>query len=1382
MRSDFPVRHTTFHVILVIATLGLVVTLCGAGDDRKPVPTVPANAPVSGPDRYLTQLSTDKPIYRPSERVYVRGVMLQAVDHTPLPAGAQIAAAFYEVRGPKGDVVASGQTAVQESVAGFAWDVPAEQAGGEYTVKLSFPWDGQPPAERKFDVRAYRAPRLKSQIVFLRDGYGPGDEVSASLHAERAEGGAPAGAKVTAVARVDGNESYRGDVRLDAAGNCTVRFPLPAQIARGEGTLALIIDDRGAVETAAKTIPILLQTVDLALYPEGGDLVAGLPARVYLEARTPLRKPADISGVIVDAAGAEVARFRTEHEGRGRFAFTPLAGGKYTLKIGQPAGIKTTYPLPPTKETGAVLSSAQDIFRREEAVKLAVGSTTGGQIKVTLAKRGTELAATRMELAAGQTADVTLTPPTSADGVLVATVWDDAGKPLAERLIFRQPAKSVHVKIAPDKSKYVPGGAARITISTTDDTGKPVAAMVGLTVTDDSVLEMIEKREQAPRLPVMVLLQDDVRELADAEVYLDAGNPKAPLAVDLLLGTQGWRRFAFVGADKFVAQYDDAARRVLGLKQPAAEVFRLRDGAQFNFGGVQLQAAPQADENRVFNVQAAEGLPVLSLATVAKDKALAAGDQILGEAELAVGGPAAATQPRMFAKGRLMAADRIAVPMTVVREYAHAIRAGRQPGERADFAETLYWNAGVRTAADTGQASIGFALNDSVTSFRVFADSFGADGALGSASAAVESVQPFYVEPKLPLEVTAGDVIHLPLGFVNGTDAEVNVSLSATAAKGVRLSSIDAFPLKANARARRIMEVATGSFVGDTEFVLNATAAGGYSDRVTRRLTVKPAGFPVEFARGGTLGPDAAFIGEVVIPDDVVPASITARATVYPTPLANLTEALTRLLQEPCGCFEQTSSSTYPGVMVQQYFLGHTAVDPALVQRNRDLLDKGYNRLVGYECRGKGYEWFGEDPGHETLTAYGLMEFTDMSAVRPVDAAMLEATRAWLLKTRDGKGGFNRQRRALHSWIEDRDCSNAYILWCLLECGQRDLSPEIQSLKEASAKSPNSYVLALAANVMALAGDKDAAQSLMEKLAAKQTKDGWVDGATTTIVGSGGEALQIETTALAILAWLRDPAYAGAVEQSMRWLAESCKAGRFGSTQSTVLALRAVVAYDKARAVPKAPGTVAILVDGHAMGLAVAFDPQTQGAIQLPDFAEILSSGKHTVELKMEKGSPMPFALSVAYHTVRPSSSAQCKVGVTVALKDAKLEEGAVTEANVTVTNRADEMIPTPVAIVGIPGGLEVRHDQLKELVKSGRIAAYEVRGRDVVLYWREMQAKQKVELPISLVAAVPGSYTGPASRAYLYYTDEFKDWAKGLEVSIAPRQSSPEVAGIAKE
>ena len=99
-----------------------------------------------------------------------------------------------------------------------------------------------------------------------------------------------------------------------------------------------------------------------------------------------------------------------------------------------------------------------------------------------------------------------------------------------------------------------------------------------------------------------------------------------------------------------------------------------------------------------------------------------------------------------------------------------------------------------------------------------------------------------------------------------------------------------------------------------------------------------------------------------------------------------------------------------------------------------------------------------------------------------------------------------------------------------------------------------------------------------------------------------------------------------------------------------------------------------------------------------------------------------------------------------------------------------DKTIPTPIAIIGIPGGLEVRHDQLKELVKSGAVDAYEVIGRDVVLYWRAMKGGAGVDVPLSLVAAIPGTYSGPASRAYLYYTDEHKCWADPMKVTIAPK------------
>jgi uncharacterized protein YfaS (alpha-2-macroglobulin family) len=651
------------------------------------------------------------------------------------------------------------------------------------------------------------------------------------------------------------------------------------------------------------------------------------------------------------------------------------------------------------------------------------------------------------------------------------------------------------------------------------------------------------------------------------------------------------------------------------------------------------------------------------------------------------------------------------------------------------------------------------------------ADAFNATGALGTGSSTLASVQPFYLEPKMPLEVTSGDTIRMPVALVNSTPADLaNLRLSATAPKGIAVTTPEAFTLAANSRQRQLVDLTVNSALGSSDFALEAATTGSsFSDKVTRKLLVKPRGFPIEVAYGGILSPEAPAKHMLTIPAQMIPGSASAKLAVYPTPLANLTQALERLMQEPCGCFEQTSSTNYPLVMAQQYFMTHTGVAPETIQRSRELLAKGYQRLLSFECKAKGYEWFGQDPGHETLSAYGLMEFTDMAQVQTVDAAMIASTRAWVLQTRDGHGGFKRERRGLHTWISDPDCSNAYMLWTLMESGEKQLTPEVAALKAAGEKSSNSYVLALAANVLALSGDQPAAKALMDRLVAKQNAQGYIDGATTSIVGSGGEALQIETTALTILAWLRDPAYAGSVEKSMQWLAESCKAGRFSSTQSTVLALRAIVQYDKARAHPKAPGSLQVYVDGHPMGGPVAFNADTQGAIALPDIAEMLEPGTHNVELKMTGGASMPYSVAANFTVTQPDSSDACKVALTTRLRNTTLAEGGITEAAVTVTNRTGEVIPTPIAIIGIPGGLEVRHDQLKELVKTGKIAAYEVLGREVVLYWRDLDAKQKVEFPLSLVAAIPGSYTAPASRAYLYYTDEFKQWSAPLSVTITP-------------
>ena len=66
-------------------------------------------------------------------------------------------------------------------------------------------------------------------------------------------------------------------------------------------------------------------------------------------------------------------------------------------------------------------------------------------------------------------------------------------------------------------------------------------------------------------------------------------------------------------------------------------------------------------------------------------------------------------------------------------------------------------------------------------------------------------------------------------------------------------------------------------------------------------------------------------------------------------------EGFDAMLRAPNGCFEQTSSSTYPNVMVLQYLKGTGQVTPQIEQQAVDYIAKGYQRLLSFEVPGGGY-------------------------------------------------------------------------------------------------------------------------------------------------------------------------------------------------------------------------------------------------------------------------------------------------------------------------------------------------------------------------------------------------------------------------------------------
>ncbi|HEU4539177.1 MAG TPA: MG2 domain-containing protein, partial [Polyangiaceae bacterium] len=518
-----------------------------------------------GDGRRLAFVATDKPVYRPGEKVYARCVLLDAFTREPETTPYAVS---WQVKSPKGDAChALDHVTSQAGVVGFQWEIPEGQAGGEYTLRARLPSEGHPPAEVTFDVRAYRVPRLRTELEFVKKAYGPGEQVSATLVATRAEGGVPEGAAVTAVATLDGVEVHRQELTLNARGGCGVSFRLPEAIGEGEGTLVMIVRDGGVQETAAKSLPIVVARVRLAAFPEGGDLVAGVRSRLYVEARTPKGKPADVAGRVLDPAGRELGRLRTEHEGRGWVEFVPpAAGGGYVLALDEPAGIAEPFALPEVAREGFGLRALDAVVEAGAPVRVRVSAPAGAQARVALYQRDRELANQPVAPGADAPTEVALEAPAGAAGVLRVTVYGDDGLPRAERLVFRRPARSLALEVEATPSEAGLREGVSVRVRARDQAGAPSKATVIVSVVDDAVLETVEKRERAPRLPAQVLFEADVLELRDAHAYLEG--PEGPRNVDLLLGTQGWRRFAFYRADEFLQEHGDRAERALARRSP----------------------------------------------------------------------------------------------------------------------------------------------------------------------------------------------------------------------------------------------------------------------------------------------------------------------------------------------------------------------------------------------------------------------------------------------------------------------------------------------------------------------------------------------------------------------------------------------------------------------------------------------------------------------------------------------------------------------------------------------------------------------------------------------------------------------------------------------
>jgi hypothetical protein len=702
---------------------------------------------------------------------------------------------------------------------------------------------------------------------------------------------------------------------------------------------------------------------------------------------------------------------------------------------------------------------------------------------------------------------------------------------------------------------------------------------------------------------------------------------------------------------------------------------------------------------------------------------------------------------------------------------------------RSYFPETLYINPEIITDRN-GMAEISVPLADNITTWRMSVIASTQRGTLGTATSSLKVFQDFFVDLDLPVVLTRGDQVSLPVAIYNYTDAKGEVRL--------KLKDEDWFALVDDSGEKSVD--VDSQHVGGSQFTLEAKRIGKFkltltahmrgntkrADVVVREIEVVPNGREQNIVFNGQLESKASHTLE--FPPMAIDGASKIFVRLYPGPLSQIIEGMDSILRMPGGCFEQTSSSTYPNVLALDYMKRTKKLTPEVHAKAEGYIANGYQRLLTFEVQSGGFSWFGQAPANKILTSYGLMEFYDMSKVHDVDPRLIQRTQQWLVSQQQADGSWKPDTQFINEGATNRYNKDvlritAYIAWSLGNTGYP--GPAVQKAgeyiqKNLSEKS-DPYTLAVIANFAVDSGKepeftRQAMQMLLDARTEKDEQAWW--SSEETGVYSTGTSASVETTGLAVQALLKWGRAAGTARKALAYITSKKDAtGAWGSTQATIMALRALLlASEKGAADLR--GTVEIAVNGKTTEKLI-LTPENNDLLHQFVFKEIASSGSNLVEIRYDGKGTLGYQAAGQYFIPWDKEGEKEPFSISVNYDRTKLTQDDIATATATMRNNLPKSANMVMVDLGIPPGFDLLNEDLQEYqeksskLKSGRLEKFSQTATQAILYFNALAAGETVQLKFRLRAKYPIRTRTFQSRVYEYYDPDVRSVARPVSLEV---------------
>lgn len=294
--------------------------------------------------------------------------------------------------------------------------------------------------------------------------------------------------------------------------------------------------------------------IQFTVFPEGGNLVSGIQSNLAFKAMNRNGQPVDVTGTLYENNIPLIA-FKSIHAGMGSLKFTPDASKRYYIRLTEPA-LDNIILLPDINTTGINLQLAS---RDKESITFLVSQSPGMDketIYLRVQCRGVVFGITSAVL--NRELRIKIPATVLPQGISEVTLFNSRMIPVAERLVYNNIDHKLNITARLSKEIYPTRDKAILEITAKDEMGNPVSANLGISVFD----RLYQNPRDSDNILAHCYLSTQLKgRIYNPSFYFNNPSKDREEAMDLLLITQGWRRY--VWNEENLTKSDKAGEQII---------------------------------------------------------------------------------------------------------------------------------------------------------------------------------------------------------------------------------------------------------------------------------------------------------------------------------------------------------------------------------------------------------------------------------------------------------------------------------------------------------------------------------------------------------------------------------------------------------------------------------------------------------------------------------------------------------------------------------------------------------------------------------------------------------------------------------------------------